>query len=217
MAPAIAATHMTHEMGPASTCHASMLAPAATKGRSAASAYASISPLGPGSASYFTAVADAEMLPRPENRVPHACLAHERPGAPTLHIAWSHDPQPSCDVAKMQVEALRKLSEIAGARLHGYLDTLPIPGSSIHECGTARTGSDPSQSVLDPFNECWDAKGLFVSPIARPFPRSDCRTRRSPSGADRACLSPCRQSLKTRAPAAPQLYARSDRVMRLRP
>ena len=24
-------------------------------------------------------------------------------------------------------------------------------------------GSDPSSSVLDPFNECWDAKGLFVT------------------------------------------------------
>ena len=63
----------------------------------------------------------------------------------------------------MQMEALRELADVAGATLRGGLDTPPIPGSSIHECGTARMGSDPSRSVLNPFNECWDAKGLFVT------------------------------------------------------
>jgi choline dehydrogenase-like flavoprotein len=37
------------------------------------------------------------------------------------------------------------------------------PGMAIHECGTARMGDKPETSVLDPFNECWDARGAYVT------------------------------------------------------
>ncbi len=37
------------------------------------------------------------------------------------------------------------------------------PGAVIHECGGARMGEDPSKSVLDPYNQCWDVKNLFVT------------------------------------------------------
>jgi choline dehydrogenase-like flavoprotein len=33
----------------------------------------------------------------------------------------------------------------------------------VHECGTARMGNDPANSVLDPHNQCWDAQGLYVT------------------------------------------------------
>jgi choline dehydrogenase-like flavoprotein len=36
-------------------------------------------------------------------------------------------------------------------------------GSAIHECGGARMGDDPATSVLNPYNQCWDAKNLFVA------------------------------------------------------
>jgi hypothetical protein len=36
----------------------------------------------------------------------------------------------------------------------------------VHECGTARMGSDPATSVLDPHNQCWDAAGLYVTDSA---------------------------------------------------
>jgi choline dehydrogenase-like flavoprotein len=36
-------------------------------------------------------------------------------------------------------------------------------GSAIHECGGARMGEDPATSVLNPFNQCWDVKNLFVT------------------------------------------------------
>jgi choline dehydrogenase-like flavoprotein len=38
-----------------------------------------------------------------------------------------------------------------------------VPGTAIHECGTARMGSAPENSVVDPHNECWDARGLYVT------------------------------------------------------
>jgi choline dehydrogenase-like flavoprotein len=161
MGPAIAATHMTHEMGPCVYLPRFNGRAGGDCGAERGFGIRVYQSPASASASYFTAVADAEMLPRPENRV---TLSSRRDawGLPTLHIACSCDAA-ELAVAKLQVEALRELAEIAGARLHGYLDTLPVPGSSIHECGTARMGSDPGQSVLDPFNECWDAKGLFVT------------------------------------------------------
>jgi choline dehydrogenase-like flavoprotein len=32
----------------------------------------------------------------------------------------------------------------------------------VHELGGARMGVDPRTSVLSPFNQCWDARNLFV-------------------------------------------------------
>lgn len=36
-------------------------------------------------------------------------------------------------------------------------------GSAIHECGGARMGNDPSTSVLNAHNQCWDASNVFVT------------------------------------------------------
>lgn len=36
-------------------------------------------------------------------------------------------------------------------------------GAAIHECGGARMGTDPAKSVLDPHNQTWDVKNLFVT------------------------------------------------------
>lgn len=36
-------------------------------------------------------------------------------------------------------------------------------GAAIHECGGARMGSDPSKSVLNGRNQCWDVPNLFVT------------------------------------------------------
>jgi hypothetical protein len=36
-------------------------------------------------------------------------------------------------------------------------------GAAIHECGGARMGNDPETSILNPYNQCWDVKNLFVT------------------------------------------------------
>jgi choline dehydrogenase-like flavoprotein len=161
VAPAIADTHTTREMGPCVYLPRFNDRARADQGTQRGFGIRVYQSPGPGSTSYFTAVADAEMLPRPENRVMLSSRT-DAWGLPTLHIACAHGAA-EMDVARRQAEALRELAEIAGAKLHGDLDALPIPGSSIHEVGTARMGSDPSRSVLDPFNECWETKGLFVT------------------------------------------------------
>src|SRR5258705_10833182 len=41
--------------------------------------------------------------------------------------------------------------------------TPAVPGSVIHEMGTARMGHDPKTSVLNKFNQCHDAPNVFVT------------------------------------------------------
>lgn len=36
-------------------------------------------------------------------------------------------------------------------------------GAAIHECGGARMGDDPAKSILNPYNQCWDATNVFVT------------------------------------------------------
>ncbi len=36
-------------------------------------------------------------------------------------------------------------------------------GAAIHECGGARMGEDPTKSVLNAYNQMWDAKNVFVT------------------------------------------------------
>jgi len=59
--------------------------------------------------------------------------------------------------------ALREIAHVAETKGHAFDDAPARPGTSIHECGTARMGSDRTNSVLDPHNECWDVPGLFVT------------------------------------------------------
>ena len=46
-----------------------------------------------------------------------------------------------------------------------------VMGAAIHESGGARMGSDPGKSVLNAYNQCWDAPNLFVTD-ASAFPSS---------------------------------------------
>ena len=62
-----------------------------------------------------------------------------------------------------QRRALRELADVAGATLSALEEVPTPPGSALHEVGTARMGTSPTDSVLDPHNECWDARGLFVT------------------------------------------------------
>jgi choline dehydrogenase-like flavoprotein len=42
-------------------------------------------------------------------------------------------------------------------------ESLSVFGKNIHECGTARMGSDPKKSVVNGFCRLHDAKNVFVT------------------------------------------------------
>jgi len=110
----------------------------------------------------FSASAYGEMLPRPENRVSLDESRRDAWGIPTLHIDCAHSAE-DLRRAREQRDALRELADALGMTITS-LDAGPAaPGSANHECGTARMGRDAGSSVFDPYNQCWDARGLYLA------------------------------------------------------
>jgi choline dehydrogenase-like flavoprotein len=112
--------------------------------------------------SYFTAVGFAEMLPRADNRIQLDKERRDAFGIPILKIACRHSDDERAS-ARRQSGLLRQLAELAEVDLHRIDETPAPPGTAVHECGTARMGDDPAASVLDPHNQCWEAKGLYLT------------------------------------------------------
>jgi choline dehydrogenase-like flavoprotein len=115
-----------------------------------------------GGRSYFGAFSFAEMLPRFENRVTLDPDRRDAWGIPVLRIDCAHS-ETELRRAREQTQALRELAELSEVTLTRIDDVPRPPGSAIHECGTARMGLDPASSVLDVNNQCWDARGLYVT------------------------------------------------------
>ncbi len=115
-----------------------------------------------GERSWFTAVAFCEIAPRAGNRVTLHPTRRDAWKNPALHIEFEYSPAER-QLADQMANALQELAGVAGATLQS-LDRAPVtPGTSVHECGTARMGTDPASSVLDSHNACWDAPGLYVT------------------------------------------------------
>lgn len=112
--------------------------------------------------SWFTAIAFAEMTPRAENRVVLDPDRRDAWGAPVLRIRCTHGERDLAAAADRSA-ALKDLADLVGAKLTRLDERPAAPGSAVHECGTARMGEDAAHSVLDPNNQCWDARGLYVT------------------------------------------------------
>ena len=112
--------------------------------------------------SQFGAASFAEMLPRPDNRVTLDIEQRDAWGIPVLHIDCTHSDKELMRAGE-QIAALRELAELAGVTLTGISKAPDPPGCANHETGTARMGSEPASSVLDPYNQCWEAQGLYVT------------------------------------------------------
>lgn len=115
-----------------------------------------------GAGSHFQAVSFSEMTPRAENRVELDMNRTDRWGVPTLRIACAAN-DAELARASRQADAIREIADAVGVKLNEVNTRPSPPGMAIHECGTARMGDAPENSVLDPFNECWDARGAYVT------------------------------------------------------
>jgi choline dehydrogenase-like flavoprotein len=108
-----------------------------------------------------------EALPQRDNRV---TLAEEtdRWGIPQLRISCEWGPNEMAMRRDMQAQAAEML-EAAGCRNVQSYDNHQEggygaePGLCIHEMGTARMGRDPRDSVLNGYNQVWDAPNVFVT------------------------------------------------------
>jgi len=103
-----------------------------------------------------------ECLPHPENRVTLDESRVDRWGIPVLHIdmQWRDNERVMMrDAADQAAEML----EAAGCREVATYDNGTAPGLTIHEMGTARMGKDRRTSVLNKWNQVWDAPNVFVT------------------------------------------------------
>jgi choline dehydrogenase-like flavoprotein len=116
----------------------------------------------------------AEMLSRFENHVeidPNGVV--DAWGIPALKIHCQHSDNER-EMAKDAAETSEEILRASGAEVTWKGGQITAPGRIIHELCTARMGSNPKTSVLNQFNQCWDAKNVFVTDGAS-FTSSACQ------------------------------------------
>ena len=108
------------------------------------------------------ATAFGEMLPYHDNQVSIDHSRTDKWGQPVLAI--------DCEIRENEY-AMRKdmmndmaeTLEAAGVKDVSTYEGDYAPGMGIHEMGTARMGRDPQSSVLNEWNQVWDAPNVFVT------------------------------------------------------
>jgi choline dehydrogenase-like flavoprotein len=103
-----------------------------------------------------------ETLPYHDNKVTLDKTKTDKWGLPVLAI----DAELKENELKMRVDMLNDAKEMldaAGVKDIHARDANPYLGRGIHEMGTARMGKDPKTSVLNKWNQVWDAQNVFVT------------------------------------------------------
>ena len=102
-----------------------------------------------------------EVLPRYESRVELDPQVKDAFGIPVLRFSYRYGDNEKKMCADM-VASMQEAFDAAGFETT-RVDRDPLTeGSSVHELGTARMGSDPKSSVLNQFQQTHDVKNLFV-------------------------------------------------------
>jgi choline dehydrogenase-like flavoprotein len=83
-------------------------------------------------------------------------------GIPALRISMAHGQNEAALMRDAGISAAEML-EAAGAKNIRVTTGVEMPGMAIHEVGTARMGSDPKKSVLDPFCQSHEISNLVVA------------------------------------------------------
>ena len=103
-----------------------------------------------------------ETLPYHENKVSLDKTKKDKWGLNVLAIdAEIRDNE--IKMRKDMMEDAKEMLEIAGLKDVKAHDTGYTLGMGIHEMGTARMGRDPKTSVLNQFNQVWDATNVYVT------------------------------------------------------
>lgn len=103
-----------------------------------------------------------ECLPYHENKMTLNRELTDMYGQPTITFdaEWKENEWKMRE--DMRVQAASILEEAGFKNVETY-DSKSFPGTGIHEMGTARMGRDPKTSVLNKWNQVWDAQNVFVT------------------------------------------------------
>ena len=108
------------------------------------------------------ATAFGEMLPVHANKVGLDTTRTDRWGLPVLKFDCATGENERLMRVDMRND-MAEMLEAAGVKDVRTFDHGYYPGAGIHEMGTARMGRDPESSVLNGWNQVWDAPNVFVT------------------------------------------------------
>jgi len=107
--------------------------------------------------------AQGECLPRFDNFVELDPEKKDAWGIPALRIHASYGENERAMAKAMRRDIANMLDAVGVQKADPPSDELSVFGKNIHECGTARMGTDPKKSVLNAFNQVHDVKNVFVT------------------------------------------------------
>ncbi len=108
------------------------------------------------------ATAFGEMLPQHRNRVTLDAEKKDKWGLPVLRFDCAIGENERL-MRKDMTADMADMLEQCGVKDVTTYDNEYFPGMGIHEMGTARMGRDPKTSVLNSWNQVWDAPNVFVT------------------------------------------------------
>jgi choline dehydrogenase-like flavoprotein len=111
----------------------------------------------------FSVEAQGECLPRFDNFVELDPEKKDAWGIPVLRIHASYGENEHTMAKAMRQDIGNILDAMKIQNPVPPDQELSVFGKNIHECGTARMGTDPKKSVLNAYNKVHDAKNVFVT------------------------------------------------------
>jgi choline dehydrogenase-like flavoprotein len=106
-------------------------------------------------------VSFGEVLPYYENKLSISKTVKDKWGLNTLDVDIELKDNEKKMVVDMQGDAIEMLEKSGLKNVTGFIRRNNI--GAIHEMGAARMGADPKTSVLNKFNQVWDAQNVFVT------------------------------------------------------
>ena len=112
---------------------------------------------------YFSMEAQGECLSRFDNFVELDPEKKDAWGIPVLRIHASYGENEHTMAKAMRHDILMTLDALQVKNVTPPSNGLSVFGKNIHECGTARMGTNPKKSVLNAFNQVHDVRNVFVT------------------------------------------------------
>jgi choline dehydrogenase-like flavoprotein len=116
--------------------------------------------------SYYSFLANGEMIPNEHCYCEIDPSAKDRWGIPVLQFHWRWGEHELRQAAHMR-QTFHSVIERLGGKVVGSPDAIAatqpsVGGSNNHEVGTIRMGSSPKDSVVNGFGQSWSTRNLFV-------------------------------------------------------
>jgi choline dehydrogenase-like flavoprotein len=107
--------------------------------------------------------AQGECLPRFDNFVELDPEKKDAWGIPALRIHASYGENEHSMAKAMRQDIASMLDALQVRDATPPNEQLSVFGKNIHECGTARMGTDPKKSVVNAYNQVHDVKNIYVT------------------------------------------------------